>query len=187
MGTCLGRSVPHIAAMSANGASTVRDTSTAGSVRLAISAIAPVLAAALLGSIATGPSISGWYAQLEKPWFNPPNWVFGPAWTALYVAMAYAFWRVLRTPHTVAGRSRAIGVFLVQMTLNAAWSWVFFWAHSPQAALIVIVLLWIGIAATAAAFWRIDRIAGWLFVPYLAWVTYAAALNAALAALNPSA
>lgn len=173
--------------MSSHGASPARDTSKAGSVWLAFAAIVPVLAAAVLGSIATGSSVSGWYAQLDKPWFNPPNWLFGPVWTALYVAMAYSFWRVLRTPPGTRGRSRAIGVFLVQMTLNAAWSWVFFWAHAPQAALVVIVLLWICIAATAAAFWRVDKVAGWLFVPYLAWVTYATALNAALAALNPSA
>ncbi|MBE7483546.1 MAG: tryptophan-rich sensory protein [Polyangiaceae bacterium] len=173
--------------MSAHGASPTRSTSTAGTLRLALAAIAPVLAAAVLGSIATRPNITGWYAQLEKPWFNPPNWLFGPVWTALYVAMAYSFWRVLRTPRDARGRSRAIGVFFAQMTLNAAWSWVFFWAHSPRAALVVIVLLWICIAATAAAFWRVDKIAGWLFVPYLAWVSYATALNAALAALNPSA
>lgn len=155
--------------------------------RLAVMATAPVLAAAVLGGIATRPSIPGWYAQLDKPWFTPPNWLFGPVWTVLYVAMAYAFWRVLRTPRRAAGRSRAIGVFLFQMSLNAAWSWVFFGMHSPALAFILIVLLWISIAATAAAFWRLDRTAGGLLVPYLAWVAYATALNAALAALNPAA
>jgi len=158
-----------------------------GRVWLALAATAPVLLAAVLGGMATRPSIPGWYAQLDKPWFNPPNWIFGPVWTALYVAMAYAFWRILRIPSSAADRSRAIAIFLVQMTLNAAWSWVFFAMHSPPAAFLVIVLLWVCILATTVAFWRLDKVAGWLLVPYLAWVAFATALNAALAALNPAA
>src|SRR5687767_12074060 len=103
-------------------------------------ALAPVTVAGLLGSVATRPNIATWYAALVKPSFNPPNWVFAPIWTLLYATMAYAFFRVL-TSAPGAGSGRAIVLFLVQMTLNAAWSWVFFAGHSTRGGLIVIALL----------------------------------------------
>lgn len=150
----------------------------------ALLAIAPVLAANVLGSIATIPNIPGWYAGLVKPSFNPPNWIFGPVWTTLYVMMAYAFFRVLRQPRFTAGRSRAIGAFLVQIVLNALWSFAFFAAHSPLAGLVVVVLLWLCILWTMLEFWRLDTLAGALLAPYLAWVSFATLLNFMIWRLN---
>ena len=150
----------------------------------ALLALAPVVIASVLGNIATMPNIPGWYAGLAKPSFNPPNWIFGPVWTALYALMALAFYRVLRLLPATPGRSPAIVLFLVQTALNAAWSWAFFAARSPAAGLIVIAALWLSIAATLVAFWRLDRISGACFAPYLAWVSFAAVLNFAIWRLN---
>ena len=168
--------------------STLRDpapSSPRRTILLALLAIAPVVAASLVGQAATIPNISTWYAGLVKPSFNPPNWIFGPVWTTLYVMMAYAFWRVLRLPSETPGRGGAIVLFLVQIALDAAWSWAFFGFHSPLAGVIVIAALWLAIVATMVAFWRLDRLAGWLFVPYIAWVSFAAVLNVAILRLNP--
>lgn len=144
----------------------------------------PVLAAAVLGNIATIPNIPGWYAGLVKPSFNPPNWVFGPVWTTLYVMMAYAFFRVLHTPAAPEQRRAAMTAFLVQIALNAAWSWAFFWAHSPLGGVIVIVPLLIAIGATIRLFAPIDRMAAWLLAPYCAWVSFASVLTTAVYWLN---
>jgi translocator protein len=152
--------------------------------RRAMLAILPVVAAAVLGSIATTPNIPIWYEGLAKPGFTPPNWVFAPVWTLLYLMMAYAVWRVLSVPADFPGRSTAITVFFVQLALNAAWSWAFFGFHNPLAGLMVIGALLLMILATIRLFWHLDRIAAWLLVPYLAWVTYASALNFAIWRLN---
>ena len=154
------------------------------SLRLALIAIAPVAAAAIVGNLATMPKIATWYAGLMKPSFNPPNWVFGPVWGILYATMAYAFFRVLAgqpSPWTGA----AVLLFLVQITLNASWSLAFFAAESPRAGLLVIFMLWIGILLTTWTFWQIDRWASILLWPYLAWVSFAALLNLEIARLNP--
>jgi benzodiazapine receptor len=151
---------------------------------LALAAIVPVFATSVLGSIATMPQIPAWYTTIDKPSFNPPNWVFGPAWTILFIMMAYAFWRVLKLAPSTLGRRAAITIFLVQLVFNAGWSWAFFWGQSPLAGLVVIAFLLLSIMSTIAAFWRLDRIAGLLLTPYLAWVTFASALNAAIFVLN---
>lgn len=150
--------------------------------RAAILAILPVVLAAVAGSLVTAPNIPGWYAHLRKPTFNPPDWIFGPVWTLLYVAMAYAFFRVIAAASPA--RSAAILAFLVQIVLNAAWSFAFFGAHNPLAGMIVILALWAAIAATLVLFWRIERVAGLLLAPYLAWVSFAAVLNGAILAIN---
>ena len=137
-----------------------------------------------LGGAVTASSVSEWYPTLNKPSFNPPNWVFGPAWGVLYVLMAYAFFRVLRLDPKTPGRTAAIGLFLSQMVLNAAWSWAFFAGHSPLAGLVVISALWVAIAATLFSFLHLDRIAGLCFVPYIAWVSFAALLNFEIYRLN---
>lgn len=147
-------------------------------------AAGPVVAAAALGNIATIPNIPTWYAGLAKPSFNPPNWIFGPVWTTLYVMMAYAFFRVLRAPAPAGARRAAIIVFLVQIALNAGWSWAFFAAHSPLGGLFVIAPLLVAIVATIRIFRRIDAPAAWLLAPYLAWVSFASILNAAVWRLN---
>jgi len=147
-------------------------------------AVLPVAAASVLGSLATMPNIPTWYAGLAKPGFTPPNWLFGPVWTLLYAMMAYAMWRILSLPASLPGRSTAIATFFVQLGLNALWSWAFFGAHSPAAGLVVILALMVAIIATIRAFWPLDRVAAYLLMPYLAWVAYATALNAAVWRLN---
>lgn len=149
----------------------------------AVLAIAPVLAASVIGSLATLPNIPSWYLTIAKPWFTPPNWIFGPVWTALYTIMAYAFYRVLRQP-TASGRTWVITAFMLQIALNAGWSVAFFGGRSPGLGLIVIMPLILSVAWTLLLFWRRDRIAGALLVPYLAWVTFAGALNLAIWRLN---
>ena len=124
-----------------------------------------------------------WYAQLRKPAWNPPNWIFGPVWTALYLMMAIAAWLVWKRGGFAAQR-RALGLFLLQLFFNALWSPLFFGAHRPGLALVDIGLLWLALLATGLAFWRVRPLAGALLAPYLAWVTFAAALNLALLQLN---
>lgn len=146
-------------------------------------AAAPVLAAAVLGSFATTPNIP-WYDTLAKPPLNPPNWVFGPAWTALYILMAYAFYRILRLEPTTPGRRGAIFVFFAQLVLNAAWSFAFFSARSPQLGLVVILPMAALLVATIVLFWRLDRVAGYSLTPTAFWVAFATYLNAGIFVLN---
>lgn len=123
-----------------------------------------------------------WYAGLNKPSWNPPPWIFGPAWTLLYTLMAVAAWLVWKR----AGFTRPLALYFVQLALNAAWTPIFFGAHELGWALIEIVAMWIAIALTLISFFRVNRAAGWLLAPYLAWVTFATALNFTLWKLNPS-
>jgi tryptophan-rich sensory protein len=147
-------------------------------------AVLPVVAVSVAGSLVTTPNIPNWYAGLAKPGFTPPNWLFGPVWTTLYIMMAYAVWRILSLPKEQPGRTAAFTTFFVQLALNCLWSFAFFGAHSPLAGLVVIAALIVSILATIRAFWPLDRIAAWLLVPYLAWVSYATALNGAIWHLN---
>ena len=147
-------------------------------------AVLPVIAVALAGNIVTMPAVPTWYAGLEKPSFSPPNWLFGPVWTALYAMMAYAAWRILSLPPGIQGRRTALILFFVQLALNSAWSFAFFGFKSPFAALCVILALIAAIVATMMRFFALDRIAGILFLPYLAWVLFATTLNGAIWRLN---
>jgi len=131
----------------------------------------------------TAVSVGGWYQGLAKPAFNPPDWLFAPVWGVLYAMMAVAVWRVWRLREH-PGRSAALGLFAVQLLLNVGWSAVFFGLQAVGAALVEIVVLWLAIAATTAAFIRVDRGAGLMLVPYLLWVSFAAVLNAAIWRLN---
>ncbi len=140
-------------------------------------------AVAGISSRFTIQAIPGWYAALAKPSFNPPNRVFGPVWTLLYTLMAIAAWLVWRLPASTA-RSRALAAFWVQLTLNFAWSFLFFGEHRIAMAFAEIVLLWLAIFATTLLFFRVARAAAWLFVPYLAWVSFASVLNFSLWRLN---
>ena len=155
-----------------------------GPVAVALLALAPVVAAAVIGNLATIPNLAPWYAGLVKPSFNPPNGVFCPVWTLLYLMMVAAFWRVLRLDRATPGRRAAIGWFLTQMVLNASWSVAFFGLRSPLAGVVVIGWLLVAIGATIRAFAPLDRLAAGLLVPYLAWVSFAAVLNTAVWALN---
>ena len=151
-------------------------------VALAI-AVLVCFGAAALGSWATVRGLRDWYPALRKPSWNPPNAVFGPVWTTLYLAMAVAVWLVWRSGGDVAV---ALGLFALQLALNAAWSVVFFGQRNPRGGLVVIVVLWLAIAATLVVFVSIDPLAGALLIPYLAWVTFASVLNGAIARLNVS-
>lgn len=122
-----------------------------------------------------------WYFALAKPAWTPPPWVFGPAWTLLYTLMAVAAWMVWKREP----RGLALRCWALQLLLNAAWSPVFFALHAIGAALLVIAALWLAIAGTIAAFARVDRRAAALLLPYLAWVSFATALNLAIWRLNP--
>ncbi len=131
------------------------------------------------------PFIPGeWYAALKKPAWSPPSWLFGPVWSALYTMMAVAAWLVWRSGPS-ATRRRSLAAFLVQLALNALWTPLFFGLRAPGVAFAEIMLLWVAIAWTVAAFRSVDRAAVWLLAPYLAWVSFAAALNFALWRLNP--
>jgi benzodiazapine receptor len=136
----------------------------------ACASLGPVVLAGALGTLATSPNIPTWYAGLAKPGFTPPNWAFPVAWTALYLMMALAMWRVLSRPPGTTGRAGAIAAFFVQLALNAAWSWAFFAFRSPLAGLLVIALLLAAIVETIRRFAQVDRSAAWLLAPYLAWV-----------------
>ncbi len=125
-----------------------------------------------------------WYASLKKPAWNPPGWIFGPVWTALYTMMAVAAWLVWRQGGW--GKQRqALLIFLAQLALNALWTPLFFGLHWAGVAFAEIILLWLAIAWTISAFWRVHRAAVWLLAPYLAWVGFAAVLNGTLWRLNP--
>ncbi len=136
-----------------------------------------------LGALATRPAIAGWYAQLAKPGWTPPAWVFGPVWLVLYLSMGIAAWLIWCQRHTSA-MAWPLSLFAAQLVLNGTWSYFFFLQHNPFAGFVDIVLLWCIIGVTLVAFWRVRPLAGWLLVPYLLWVTYAAALNATIWRLN---
>lgn len=121
--------------------------------------IAICLGAAALGAIATTPEIEGWYRTIEKPSWNPPDWIFGPVWTTLYILMAIAAWLVWR-PAGFAAAAMPLTLFAVQLVLNIAWSWIFFGLHQPGWAFAEILVLWLSIAATTAAFFRSSPVAG---------------------------
>jgi benzodiazapine receptor len=138
------------------------------------------LAAAVLGGTV---SIDEWYTRLQKPDWNPPAWIFGPVWTVLYLMMSVAAWLVWREGGWKS-RQWPLGLFLGQLFLNAIWTPVFFGMYRIGLALIDIALLWMLLGITLIAFWRVNRPAGWLLVPYLAWVSFATVLNFTLWRMN---
>lgn len=135
------------------------------------------LGAGVLGSIFTISSIPTWYATLNKPFFSPPNLIFGPVWTILYILMGislYLVWTKRRVPL----------IFWAQLILNAIWSIIFFGFKNPTLALADIIALWIAIILTIKAFYKINKLAGQLLIPYLLWVSFATILNLAIVILN---
>jgi benzodiazapine receptor len=144
-------------------------------IKLAASVVLSLLAG-FIGSFFTTSKIAGWYAGINKPSFTPPDWLFAPVWTALYL--------VWRKGLATKGVKVAIAVFFAQLVLNALWSYAFFGAESPLAGLVVIVGLWAMIVASIAAFAPISAIAAWLLVPYILWVSFATVLNASIYFLN---
>ena len=141
------------------------------------------LAVGGIGGRWTAPEIPGWYRSLAKPSFNPPSWIFGPVWTTLYVLIAVAAWRVAASPESPL-RSLGLTLFVFQLALNLAWSWIFFHKHAIGTAAVEVAVLWSAIGATTLVFSRVSASAAWLMVPYWAWVTFASILNAAIWRLN---
>ncbi|MFH6992133.1 TspO/MBR family protein [Flavobacterium sp. FlaQc-48] len=150
-----------------------------------IIALIVCLAVGYSASTVTRPSVETWYPTLIKPAFNPPNWIFMPVWTILYIFMAVAaglVWDKIKGQNEEV--KKALGFFLIQLTLNAIWSYLFFGLKNPLLALIEIVLLWLFIYETYLKFIKINKIAGYLLVPYMAWVAFAGVLNASIWWLN---
>lgn len=128
-----------------------------------------------------------WYDNLKKPGWTPARWVFPTAWTILYLFMAYSAMRVATIGQADPDSAQAQAFWSMQIALNTLWTPVFFGLHRMRSALFIIVLMWLAVAATMVSFFRVDLIAGFLFVPYLVWVTAATALNASVLRLNPAA
>lgn len=140
-------------------------------------------AAAGIGAAATVTSVRGWYQTIAKPAWNPPDWIFGPVWSTLYFMMAVAVWLVWRRTGWQAGKKSIIW-FLVQLGLNICWSAIFFGLHLPGLAFIEIAILWLAIAMTINLFRTHSKLAAGLMMPYIAWTTFAAILNASIWWLN---
>jgi translocator protein len=147
---------------------------------IALAGFLAVVAAA--GGAGTLFRPGAWYRTLAKPGWTPPDWMFPVAWTLLYLLIAVAAWWVAYAPSAWA--VPALALWACQLVLNALWTPVFFGLRRPGAAMVLIALLWVAVALTTAAFWRVEPLAGWLMLPYLAWLSYAAALNLAIWRLN---
>ena len=146
--------------------------------------LAASLVAGGLGAIASA-NAGAFYAQLTQPSWAPPGWLFAPVWSVLYLLIAVAAWLVWRK-HGFGRAAMALGLFVVQLLANALWTWLFFRWHLGAAAFAEIAVLWLLIAATLLAFWRLHRLAALMLVPYLAWVTFASALTLSIWRLNPA-
>jgi tryptophan-rich sensory protein len=151
--------------------------------RAGLGAIAWVVISFAAGWVGSRWRVDEWYWRLTRPSWTPPDWVFAPVWTALYLLMAAAAWLVWRR-HGVSGAGLALGLFLLQLVHNALWPWLFFGEHRLGLAFLEIVVLWLLILATLLRFYRLVPLAGALLAPYLAWVAFAAALNGAFWSLN---
>lgn len=149
-----------------------------------LASVAACQLAGVAGAVFTRAAIPSWYTYLKKPSFTPPNWLFGPAWITLYLLMAVAAYMVWQKGWQGPGVRRALAIFLVQLLLNVLWSPAFFGWRSPLAGMIIIVLLWLAILFTIIAFSKISQPAALLLLPYIIWVSYAAALNISIYFLN---
>jgi translocator protein len=151
-------------------------------IKLVVSLLLPLSVGAVAGMF-TSQAVPTWYASLNRPSFSPPNWIFGPVWTSLYILLGISFFLIWRE-ETSKMRNLAIRVFLIQMLLNFSWSFLFFYFHLIGIALIEIILLWISITAMIYLFYKIKPAAAYLNIPYLLWVSFAAILNAGYYSLN---
>jgi translocator protein len=161
------------------------DTITIRSYPKLIAAILLCIIVGSLGSLVTANGPGSWYSTLQKPFFTPPNWLFAPMWITLFVLMGIALCLVWESGTERREVQLALGIFGVQFLLNVIWSFLFFGLESPLLGLIEITLLWVMIAATIWAFYQVKKSAAYLLLPYLAWVTIAAALNGAIYFMNP--
>lgn len=140
--------------------------------------------AGIIGSVFTTSSVSGWYAGIIKPTFNPPAWVFGPVWTMLFVLMGIASFVIWKKGLERRDVKIALCIFIGQLVLNTLWSIIFFGLHSPGGAFIEIIFLWLTILLTIFVFAKISRVAAWLLIPYVLWVSFAMYLNYSIWMLN---
>jgi tryptophan-rich sensory protein len=151
-------------------------------IKLVISLLLPLSVGAVAGMF-TSQAVPIWYASLNRPSFNPPNWVFGPVWTSLYILLGISFFLIWKE-YPSKERNLAIKIFSIQMLLNFAWSFLFFYFNLIGVALIEIILLWASIAAMIYLFYKIKPFAAYLNIPYLLWVSFATILNAGYYFLN---
>ncbi len=142
------------------------------------------LAIGALGGYFTFESVKTWYTTLNKPSFNPPNSIFGPVWTTLYFLMGISSYLVWRKRKTVSGYNWALGIYVLQLLLNLMWSFLFFFQQQIGFALVEIGILWVTIIITAFLFYRIDKVSGLLFIPYILWVSFASYLTYSIYLLN---
>jgi tryptophan-rich sensory protein len=140
--------------------------------------------AGIIGSIFTTSSIGTWYTGIIKPSFNPPNWIFGPVWTTLFLLMGVSLYLVWMEKFSGTNIKGAITVFGIQLGLNVLWSVIFFGLHSPLWALVCLIVLWLTILLTMIKFYPISRLAAWLLLPYILWVSFAGVLNFFIFRLN---
>ncbi len=140
--------------------------------------------AGLIGSLFTFPAIGSWYAGLIKPSFSPPNWLFGPAWTTLYTLMGIAIFLIWLSPKENKGRDKSFVLFFTQLILNTLWSIIFFGLKNPLLAFVEIILLWVLILLTTLQFYKVNRSASFLMIPYILWVSFASVLNLFVFLLN---
>lgn len=153
-------------------------------IALAICIAIPLITGGI-ASLVTSSNIESWHAYLEKPVFNPPNWLFGPVWTTLYILMGISLFIIWKKPDS-AQRKSALRLFFVQLLLNFAWSFIFFYFHQTGFAFLEIIVLWIAILLMIFSFHRLNRWAAYLQFPYLGWVTFASVLNGSIWYLNRS-
>lgn len=152
--------------------------------KLLISVVLPLGVGAVAG-LFTVSEINGWFQTIKKPWWQPPNWVFGPVWTLLYVLMGIAFYLVWKSSVPARQKRMPIILWLVQLLFNFFWSFIFFKKHQIDWALGEIGLLWVFILLTVLFFGRISKAAAWLMLPYVCWVTFAIVLTLTIYRLNP--
>ena len=141
-------------------------------------------AAGFVGAIFTSPAINLWYVDLRKPGFNPPNWIFAPVWTILFVLMGVSLYLIWKKGLKAKENKPAVYVFLVQLILNIFWSVLFFGLHSPVAGFVEIIFLWLAILWTIIKFYKISKASAYLLVPYILWVSFAGILNLSILILN---
>lgn len=149
-----------------------------------IASLALCFFVAFAGSMVTLPAIEGWYAGLLKPDFNPPNWIFGPVWSILYLLMGISFYIVWNKGISWRREKPAILAFMIQLFLNFLWSFVFFGLQQPLFAFFIIMALWLAILFTILQFKKFSKVAAYLLLPYIAWVTFASVLNLFIVVLN---
>lgn len=154
-------------------------------IKLVISIAIPLAVGSIAG-LFTRPEIAGWYQTIEKPSWQPPNWVFGPVWTVLYIMMGVSLYLVWKSNVQAKQKRKAVVLWIIQLVFNFFWSYIFFRQHQIDWALGEIIVLWLFILLTIFSFVRINKLAAWLLVPYISWVTFASILTYTIYQLNQS-